>query len=498
MTHGGEGKMNKTLAALALTTLTAILHAQPSVERMVVRQQWPWNDGIRVEFVLAGVTSEVDVAVSALIGGEAVAIPDDAISGPHCGIDRDGAYALTVVPSRVPALASLARADDLGFSLSVAPSSAQNREVLYKAFRLADNTWTDITRGEILNGDFGAFETDYGRIGNGYTSTLENVCVWTGITNDTKWATDYIVLRKIPAGRFDFSPLILSTYFPAADNLSAITYDYWIGVFPVTQAQYEDIYAKGNARATPWYGNDGAAHYYEYGNVYTNALFPTASLNTTQVTGHWLSYNTNHVAYAQNNNFLGRLYARTGVKFRLPTIFEWTRAYRAGAPRTSFYYDGVSTFAITGYNTVRFADGTTDKATNAYASALGRYRYNGGADEGPAPVGSYRPNAFGLYDMFGDTGEIMQDQYFTSGNTTTKGYIAAETMKDVGLVDFVGHTNGPDDGTAAYNIFIAGSWYEGDANMGNNLGVTYAQLNKVADRKPFAGIRLCIPEADFR
>ena len=483
-----------TLAA-TLTAATATSAAE--IDRMIVRQQWPWHDGIAVEFVVKGVSSPVDVTPSFTMGGAAVEIPEHAISGKRYLIGDDGAYEITIDPAQVPALASLANTANLGVSLSVSASPASSSEVLYKAFRLADNSWTDITRGELLNGDYGTVETDYGRIGEGYNTTLADVCIWTGVTNDTKWATDYIVLRKIPAGRFDFCPLILSSYFPAADNLSAITYDYWIGVFPVTQAQYEDIYVNGNSRATPWYGNDGTQHHYEYGNVYTNALFPTASLNTTQVTGHWLSYNTNNIAYTQNNNFLGRLYARTGVRFRLPTIFEWTRAYRAGAPRTSFYYDGVSTFAITGYNTVRFADGTTDKNTNAYANALGRYKYNGGADEGPAPVGSYRPNAFGLYDMFGNTGEIMEDVYFTQGSDTAVGYIAADTFKNAGLSDFVGNSNGPGE-PANYNCYIVGSWYDGKANMDDHLGVNSAQINKVENRRPFAGLRICVSDESFR
>ena len=146
---------------------------------------------------------------------------------------------------------------------------------------------------------------------------------------------------------------------------------------------------------------------------------------------------------------------------------------------------------------MRFADGTTDKTTNAYANVLGRYKYNGGADEGPAPVGSYRPNAFGLYDMFGNTGEILEDVYFTSGSDTAVGYIAADTMKNTGFTDFVGNSNGPGEPTA-YNRFVVGSWYDGGANMDNHLGYNSAQLNKVENRNPFAGIRICVGDEAFK
>ena len=49
---------------------------------------------------------------------------------------------------------------------------------------------------------YGAFETDYTVFGPGFSTTLENVLIWTGVTNDVKYATTHLVLRKIPAGTF--------------------------------------------------------------------------------------------------------------------------------------------------------------------------------------------------------------------------------------------------------------------------------------------------------
>lgn len=111
------------------------------------------------------------------------------------------------------------------------------------------------------------------------------------------------------------------------------------------------------------------------------------------------------------SSFLGLLRSKTGLDFDLPSEAQWEFAARAG--------NGV------GY----WGDGSTilNASPDANLDLLGRYDGNGGrllhgtsyADpdascgvtNGTAIVGSYLPNAWGLYDMHGNVWEWCLDWY---------------------------------------------------------------------------------------
>jgi len=90
--------------------------------------------------------------------------------------------------------------------------------------------------------------------------------------------------------------------------------------------------------------------------------------------------------------FCKKVSEKTGKVLRLPTEAEWEFACRAGTT-TAFY--------------------TGEQLNPGQANYSCNVRYNGSKLDKPVawitPVGSYPPNAFGLYDMMGNVGELCQD-----------------------------------------------------------------------------------------
>jgi formylglycine-generating enzyme required for sulfatase activity len=93
-------------------------------------------------------------------------------------------------------------------------------------------------------------------------------------------------------------------------------------------------------------------------------------------------------------DFCTKLSKKAGKTFDLPTEAEWEYACRAGSKEACHYGKSLS---------------------SKQANFNGHHPY-GGADKGPlllktVPVGSYEPNAFGLYDMHGNVWEWCKDWY---------------------------------------------------------------------------------------
>jgi formylglycine-generating enzyme len=101
-----------------------------------------------------------------------------------------------------------------------------------------------------------------------------------------------------------------------------------------------------------------------------------------------------HVSWDDGQDFLRRLSKKDGDSYRLPTEAEWEYACRAGTTTPFSFGETIS----------------TDQA-----NYRGNYPYGKGKDgeyrDKMTPVGTFPPNAYGLYDMHGNVSEWCQDWY---------------------------------------------------------------------------------------
>lgn len=451
----------KTMMSLCLCLASAASVAAPTVGRFLVRQQWPWNGTVEIEYLLSGVDGPTDVTCEVYAGATRLPVPESAFGGVRYGLKTDGLHRMTFSPAR--AFAGAGVPADLSFRLTAAPQDpgGKSAEVLYKIFSLENGERTDITRGDLLNGAWGPVETDYGAIGDGYATELSGVCIWTGVTNYPHLKRSHVVLRKIDKGDFTLSRSTIAA--DAAPNVR-LTEDFWIGVFEVTQAQFEKIYCEGRAFDV-WKGNVGTKQTYAYGNVWTNAVAPVHALNTYMLcNGGWTSLAYGATDWTSSECFFGRIFGKTGLHFHLPTSAMWQKAARAGT--RTWYPDGIAIARPASF----------DRTSNA--DSLGRYKGNGGldaagAEAGPVAVGSYRPNAYGLYDMFGNVREVQRDSSW-HGNWPS---VLTENF-----------TPGAD-----INIGVLGNWYGGNGQIMYSEAV---QIHSASDRKIGVGFRLWLSDAE--
>jgi formylglycine-generating enzyme required for sulfatase activity len=129
------------------------------------------------------------------------------------------------------------------------------------------------------------------------------------------------------------------------------------------------------------------------------------------------------VSWNVANEFTNKLSDETGMRFRLPTEAEWEYACRAGTD-TPFYTGETLSPYQANYD-----------SSNVYGKGL-----KGKALIRPTKVGSYPPNPFGLYDMYGNVWEWCSDRY------SKKSYESSSLQDPLGI------------GTSLSTVIRGGGW----------------------------------------
>lgn len=380
------------LSMFLLAAVGAVSVQAADVEQLIVRQQWPWSTDIKVEYRLSGVDTDhpVDLQLKAFNGETELALPDAAIDGDRYGITNPTGV-LTIDPEAAFGEGRTA-ISDFKVQLSVKNSAANVTEVVYKIFDLLSGACTDVTRADLYNGKYGAYETEFSAVGKDFTTELDDVLIWTGVTNDIAYKTSKMVMRKIPAKGKSY------TMLPGTDNAHTVSFsnDYFVAVFELTEGQWLSIVTNTTV--------DGWATDSMY---FTNELYrysrPLNGSFNMQMRGYCLWPTGGHETVGNKyplQRFRERL--KTSSALDQPTEALWEYAARAGvwsAKLPSGLDTGLKDVARYRFNAASkpYADTLVDK--------------NADTTDGTNEVGSYAPNAWGLYDVVGNVGEWCLDVY---------------------------------------------------------------------------------------
>jgi uncharacterized protein (TIGR02996 family) len=153
------------------------------------------------------------------------------------------------------------------------------------------------------------------------------------------------------------------------ETLHQVTFTrgFWLGVFPVTQAQWQTVMGS----------------------------------NPSKVTGD--GHPVTHVFWDECQAFCRELSEMTAKSFHLPTEARWEYACRAGSTTAYYLGNGPNAMKQAGWCNHDGAWGTGQRFPPGYL--------HDGKGAEPKPVGLFAPNAWGLFDMHGNVWEWCQDWY---------------------------------------------------------------------------------------
>jgi formylglycine-generating enzyme required for sulfatase activity len=213
-----------------------------------------------------------------------------------------------------------------------------------------------------------------------------------GLTNQI-YRSERLVMRKIKRGGFLMGRLLSQT------RSMILSQDFYAGVFEVTQGQWHKV--TGDDPGFYTVERDGRPVERVSYNDIRGSTADVPSIDWPN-TGYQVS----------PGSFLGRLRSRSGLtKVDLPTEVQWEYMCRAGT-RSIFNCGSPDATKV----------GTYGTAHNPWLEKNARYNYNDGISRprtadalpsvaGTAIVGSYLPNAWGLYDTLGNVMEWVLDYW---------------------------------------------------------------------------------------
>ena len=364
----------KKLVFMISFAVAAVAFGVPKATITSIKQNWPWNSKTVVNYTLTGVEGmKYDVSLKIERGFDVFLPKSGSLRGDIKNV-KPGERSLEWNPE-IDGITDVSRFTEGCFSVEVSevPNTATASAKEYLVIDLSGGATAETWPAEAVD------ELD---------------------PTDEQYKTTKLVLKKIRAGTFMQSspadePLRKGTYEFQSEVV--LTNDYWIGVYELTQKQYELI--TGVAGTS---GQGGA--------------YPRHTIKFSAVRGADLGRWWPRTSEVDGDSLIGKLRSKitlpygvpAGWEFDLPTEAQWEYACRAGveAPWNNGKQINVYT------NEAGLAcDGGLD--------AVGWYAANSGGVL--HKVGLRMPNGFGLYDMHGSLWEMTLGVICTQGNTPMSG-----------------------------------------------------------------------------
>lgn len=338
--------MNRKMMLSAVAAMSAFAaFAASTVSDVVVRQRWPWSETVDIDYTLTG--DKGDVTFSATWDGQATPV----VIGTDFQVEA-GQHRFEWCPTNNYAGQTLT-----GFTVTaVAGSTADHKYLIL----------------DLVNG--------------GYTfMAAPPAGGWTDEHKSTK-----MVFARCPAGTYrnglfhnrsaqtgDITEVFsyeknYSYLYGQSCNLNDVTFtsDWYIGIYPMTIAQYEQVQ---NGSATSDYTFKGIAY-----NNLRGREDGTPSIN-------WPS--TKYAVAADSFVKKMRDKAHGNLLIDLPQGGQCEAALRSGT--TTFWPTGGT------------KDDSPEQHTN-YVNQIANWYYTNGGVNSLQPVGMKQPNAWGLYDTVGN------------------------------------------------------------------------------------------------
>ena len=208
---------------------------------------------------------------------------------------------------------------------------------------------------------------------------------------DDSCRTSNMWFRLVPPGTFTMGSPSTELGRGSNENLHEVTVSkpFYLAIFECTQKQWELVMG-----STP--------------SSYKGDVRPVEQVSYNDLRGTLNGAKWPAQDQVDESSFFGKLQSRTALPFDLPTEAQWEYACRAGTTTALNSGKDLS-------NSIQCAE----------MAEVGRYAYNSGnsgSSDGKGgysvhtKVGSYAPNAWGIYDMHGNVWEWCRDWY---GNYAT-------------------------------------------------------------------------------